>query len=134
MHVLQAAVNIVSRPVEPTCTHTHTHTQSRACAHHPLLSFTSHTSMHPSHPHAHIPHPHSPAEDIQYLTKLEVLTLSNNLLRSLPKGIAALRNLKVLDLENNRLESLIPDVSYLRNLTKLNIQSNNITYLPRGVG
>lgn len=82
--------------------------------------------------------PHFPvpalAEDVQYLTKLEVLTLSNNLLRSLPKGIAALRNLKVLDLENNRLESLIPDVSYLRNLTKLNIQSNNITYLPRGVG
>ena len=92
----------------------------------------------PSPPHSLPPPPHHhhspPAEDIQYLIKLEVLTLSNNLLRSLPKGIAALRNLKVLDLENNRLESLIPDVSYLRNLTKLNIQSNNITYLPRGVG
>lgn len=74
------------------------------------------------------------AEDIQKLTKLERLILSNNLLRHLPKGICALRELQVLDLDGNRLESLVSEISYLRSLKRLNVQSNRITYLPRGLG
>ena len=73
-------------------------------------------------------------EDIQKLTKLERLILSNNLMRHLPKGICALRELQVLDLDGNRLESLVSEISYLRSLKRLNVQSNRITYLPRGLG
>ena len=92
-------------------------------------------------------------EDIQELTRLEELILSNNAIRvrecggcgwhfgslswqpqSLPKGISALRNLRVLDLEGNKLEYLATEISYLRELQKLNVQSNRITNLPRGLG
>ena len=55
----------------------------------------------------------------------------NNAIRTLPKGIAALRSLGVLDLEGNKLEYLATEISYLRELQKLNVQSNRITHLQR---
>ena len=67
-------------------------------------------------------------EDIQELTRLETLVLSNNMIRvrenisqccfvlsivtqTLPKGVSALRNLRELDLEGNRLEYLATEIS-----------------------
>lgn len=49
-------------------------------------------------------------DDIQYLQKLEILTLSNNLLKKLPATIGNLQKLTVLDLEENKLEVLPDDI------------------------
>jgi len=65
---------------------------------------------------------------------LEVLILSNNLLKKLPAGIGQLQRIKLLDLEENYLESIPNEVGRLRELTKLILQSNNLTQLPRALG
>lgn len=47
---------------------------------------------------------------------LQVLILSNNLLKKLPHGIGNLRKLRELDLEENKLESLPNEIAYLKDL------------------
>lgn len=47
---------------------------------------------------------------------IQVLILSNNLLKKLPHGIGNLRKLRELDLEENKLESLPNEIAYLKDL------------------
>ena len=47
---------------------------------------------------------------------LQVLILSNNLLKKLPHGIGNLRKLRELDLEENKLECLPNEIAYLKDL------------------
>nr|XP_022907892.1 leucine-rich repeat protein soc-2 homolog [Onthophagus taurus] len=68
------------------------------------------------------------------LQSLEILILSNNLLRRVPPSIGNLRKLRVLDLEENRLETLPNDIGCLHELKKLIVQSNQLTSLPRAIG
>ncbi len=51
-----------------------------------------------------------------FLWFLQVLILSNNLLKKLPHGIGNLRKLRELDLEENKLESLPNEIAYLKDL------------------
>lgn len=53
---------------------------------------------------------------IVFLWYLQVLILSNNLLKKLPHGIGNLRKLRELDLEENKLESLPNEIAYLKDL------------------
>ena len=100
-------------------------------------------------------------DNIDRLQNLEVLTLSNNLLRvstpppsfalpidatdvcvyvlllwlqRLPGSIGNLSKLRILDLEENKLEQLPNEIGNLRNLTRLVVQSNQLTSLPRALG
>uniref|UniRef100_A0A183BFA6 Leucine rich repeats and death domain containing 1 n=1 Tax=Echinostoma caproni TaxID=27848 RepID=A0A183BFA6_9TREM len=45
-------------------------------------------------------------DDVEHLTNLEVLILSNNQLKRIPSTIQELRKLQVLDLEENHLDCL----------------------------
>lgn len=47
---------------------------------------------------------------------LQVLILSNNLLKKLPHGIGNLRKLRELDLEENKLECLPNEIAYPKEL------------------
>lgn len=53
---------------------------------------------------------------IVHSCSLQVLILSNNLLKKLPHGIGNLRKLRELDLEENKLESLPNEIAYLKDL------------------
>lgn len=73
-------------------------------------------------------------DDLQWLVNLEVLILSNNQLRRIPRVIGHLKKLRVLDLEENRIEVLPSEIEHLRTLERLILQSNNLTTLPRSIG
>ncbi len=68
------------------------------------------------------------------LISLQVLILSNNLLRKIPANIGQLQKLRILDLEENKLDSIPNEIGRLRELQKLILQSNSLTQLPRAIG
>ena len=64
-----------------------------------------------------------PAE-IRFLSKLEVLDLSNNAMAGLPAEIGQLTRLKTLDLSNNQLTGLPLELGQLTNLETLDLRGN----------
>jgi len=67
---------------------------------------------------------------IEYLFALHVLELSRNLLESLPASIGDLKNLCILDLENNSLRDLPDSMQNLTNLSILMLSKNKFTSFP----
>lgn len=65
-----------------------------------------------------------PAE-IRFLTKLEVLDLSDNGATGLPAEVGQLRHLKTLDLSNNRLTGLPLELGQLTGLETLDLRGND---------
>lgn len=59
---------------------------------------------------------------------LQVLILSNNLLKKLPHGIGNLRKLRELDLEENKLECLPNEIAYLKELQVCPAGGDNLTF------
>ena len=73
-------------------------------------------------------------QEIFQLTRLTRLEIKNNNLISLPFGIHKLSNLKKLDLRNNELRVLPNDIVHLKNLVKLQLWGNELTTLPSQIG
>ncbi|KAJ1439312.1 hypothetical protein B484DRAFT_415932 [Ochromonadaceae sp. CCMP2298] len=71
-----------------------------------------------------------PAELGDRLVSLEVLSLSNNHIVSLPDNIAQLTNLRELNLMYNRLVSLPPRIGYMCSLQKIGVANNQLEALP----
>lgn len=67
------------------------------------------------------------------LSKLSILNLSHNKIKSLPDSIFNLANLYNLQMENNLLVELSMKICQLNKLTCLNIKSNKITLLPKTI-
>jgi len=74
-------------------------------------------------------------DDLFYcLSSLNVLLLSNNLLRTLPQSDVLLSSLTLLKLSHNQLSSLPEHFgNNLLNLTELALDSNKLTYLPESL-
>ncbi|KAM4797931.1 uncharacterized protein ACH125_005068 [Urocitellus parryii] len=66
--------------------------------------------------------------------ELQVLILSNNLLKKLPQGLGNLKKLRELDIEENKLESLPNEIGYLQDLQNLVLTNNQLTILPKSIG
>jgi leucine-rich repeat protein SHOC2 len=87
-------------------------------------------------------------DDIDKLVNLEVLVVSNNLLRvscppnkqttfhiqRLPASIGNLARLRELDAEENEIETLPSEIGQLESLRKLWLQSNKISQMPVTIG
>ncbi|KAL7673905.1 hypothetical protein ACOME3_000183 [Neoechinorhynchus agilis] len=74
------------------------------------------------------------SENLWQFTQISRLSLSNNLLTSIPAGIKNMANLTFLDASNNRLESLPRELGDLANLRELIIDGNKIRELPMELG
>jgi internalin A len=68
--------------------------------------------------------------EIEQLTNLTSLDLSNNQLTTLPMNIGRLTDLTSLDLSNNQLTTLPMNIGQLTNLTSLDLSNNQLTILP----
>ncbi|MEM8641012.1 MAG: COR domain-containing protein, partial [Cyanobacteria bacterium P01_G01_bin.54] len=77
---------------------------------------------------------HSLPLEIEKLSHLTSLNLSNNKLSSLPPEIGKLSNLTSLDLSNNKIRSFPPEIGKLSNLTSLDLSNNKIRSLPPEIG
>ena len=67
-------------------------------------------------------------------TKLKRLELKNNRLSSIPEGLSRLTGLTELDLRNNELEQLPLDIGKLASITKIQLWGNNLILLPSEIG
>lgn len=67
------------------------------------------------------------------MSSLQVLSLRDTGLRTLPREMGALRCLKVLDVSGNRLTALPEEISELRALETLYASKNQIRLLPESV-
>ncbi len=63
--------------------------------------------------------------------QLEILEVSYNKLKKIPKEIKCLINLKELSFLGNLIEVIPREIKYLKNLEKLNLSDNQIVKLPR---
>ncbi|GAB7366569.1 hypothetical protein MBLNU230_g8555t1 [Neophaeotheca triangularis] len=81
------------------------------------------------HPHISLTEPPS-EEEFTTLTPSIQLYLAGNWLRSLPSELFGLENLNVLSLRNNSLEEIPRGIDKLRKLKELNIAQNNVSVLP----
>ena len=72
--------------------------------------------------------------NIIYLPLLEHLSLSCNLLESLPDSISSMQNLKALDVSQNRIRYLPPAIGNLRNIQVLSANQNKLKSLPYSLG
>ncbi|XP_020240789.1 plant intracellular Ras-group-related LRR protein 7 isoform X3 [Asparagus officinalis] len=68
------------------------------------------------------------------LRSLKVLTLDGNRLRNLPDELGALSRLEQLSITNNILICLPNTVGHLHNLLILNVSSNKLKSLPESIG
>ncbi|KAK7098966.1 malignant fibrous histiocytoma-amplified sequence 1 homolog [Littorina saxatilis] len=69
-------------------------------------------------------------QELEVLTDLEELKISECNLPYVPPAIWCLKQLKVLDLSRNKINILPPEVGNLVELRRLNLQQTNITSLP----
>ncbi|XP_025025951.1 leucine-rich repeat-containing protein 63-like [Python bivittatus] len=67
------------------------------------------------------------------MRNLKFLTVSFNLLTTLPVELFTLPNLQSLDVSYNELEYIPNEIQNLRNLTYLNVEGNLLYYLPCGI-
>jgi Leucine-rich repeat (LRR) protein len=72
--------------------------------------------------------------EIEKLSRLINLDLSNNQLTALPPEIGKLSELTDLYLNQNQLTALPPEIGMLRELTSLGLYSNQLTVLPPEIG
>lgn len=68
--------------------------------------------------------------DISNLINLQTLLLYGNEIAEIPDAIVRLDKLKVLDLSRNQLKSVPDTITKLHNLTTINISSNQLTSFP----
>lgn len=71
---------------------------------------------------------------IHYYKALKKLTLKNNLLRTIPKGIKNVKSLEILNVEGNRINKISNFLGQNACLRELNLAENNITELPGEIG
>lgn len=71
--------------------------------------------------------------NIDKLTFLENLQISNNQLKSLPLGVGKLRSLEAIHAANNNIESLPEDVDVWFYLSTLSLTNNKIKELPKNI-
>lgn len=69
-------------------------------------------------------------EEINSLTNLTSIELSNNGFTELPDLVFKLNQLRYLDIRNNKIKLLSNKILELKNLKELNISNNQITQLP----
>lgn len=65
--------------------------------------------------------------ELWQLTNLQMLNLFGNRLKTLPTEIAHLKNLQTLDLEANSFSNLPKEIGQLKKLTTLNLRNNNFS-------
>ena len=75
-----------------------------------------------------------PVELLRLAPTLRTLTISWNMLSSIPASIGRLRRLETLDLSFNRLEILPPQLCCLYNLKSLCLSDNDLLQLPDAMG
>lgn len=73
-------------------------------------------------------------ESVRQVSRLRVLDLHTNRLRSLPPGLFALRSLAELRLHRNELRELPREIWGLRSLRVLVLSQNRLVTLPREIG
>ena len=71
--------------------------------------------------------------ELNQLTQLQSLNLSDNRLKTVLNSISRLTQLQSLDLNNNRLTTLPPALGRLTQLTSLDLRNNAITDPPPDV-
>jgi len=71
--------------------------------------------------------------EIANLSQLKVLNLANNQFKRFPTAILALKNLENLNLSANCLDELPDEIRELSSLTELNIQGNSSIPLPKSI-
>ncbi|RYH29723.1 leucine-rich repeat domain-containing protein [archaeon] len=75
-----------------------------------------------------------PSEFCTELPKLEILSVENNLLTSLPDTLTTLTSLRELNLVNNKLEYLPDRIGFLCSLQKISLNNNCLRALPASFG
>lgn len=73
-------------------------------------------------------------EALKHLKCLTVLSLSQNLLTTLPKELGALVSLRQLDVGNNKLTSLPNEIKFLSQLQVLKANNNRISTITESIG
>jgi Leucine-rich repeat (LRR) protein len=71
---------------------------------------------------------------VDTLSNINLLSFSNNNIKSLPKNIGNLKSLRALSLDENNITSLPESFGNLENLKDLYLEDNNITSLPESFG
>lgn len=71
--------------------------------------------------------------ELDHISKLSVLQLSNNNINALPVHMNRLRNLTVLEIASNQLTRLAAAIGKCTDLQKLNIAHNKIKTIPRSI-
>ncbi|KAM6127507.1 LOW QUALITY PROTEIN: leucine-rich repeat and IQ domain-containing protein 4 [Phoenicopterus ruber ruber] len=75
-----------------------------------------------------------PLQICEYLHHVELLGLSDNNLKCLPKEIANLTKLKEIYLQKNRFKSFPKDLCHIANLEIIDLEQNLISLIPEQVG
>ncbi|NEO37599.1 MAG: leucine-rich repeat protein [Moorea sp. SIOASIH] len=73
-------------------------------------------------------------DNINDISNLNQLDLSDNKLNKLPESIGNISNLTRLDLSSNQLTSLPESIGNISNLTRLDLWSNQLNNLPESIG
>ncbi|KAM6064415.1 leucine-rich repeat and IQ domain-containing protein 4 isoform 2-T2 [Theristicus caerulescens] len=69
-------------------------------------------------------------KEIVNLTKLKEIYLQKNRFKSIPKELCHIANLEIIDLEQNLISFIPEEVGFLTNLVKLFLASNNLSSIP----
>eukprot|EP00923_Selenidium_pygospionis_P056402 GHVN01098450.1.p1 GENE.GHVN01098450.1~~GHVN01098450.1.p1 ORF type:complete len:1369 (-),score=138.50 GHVN01098450.1:23-4129(-) len=76
---------------------------------------------------------HFPANLGRCLNKLETLRLSKNMLKTLSEEICIFKNLKVLFVDRNKIETISPSIQNLQKLETLCLCANQLQAIPREI-
>lgn len=69
-------------------------------------------------------------DGIEHLTMLEILDVTSNSLKTLPKNLGSLENIRMLNICGNKLRHLPESLGRLHHLETLDCSSNRLTVLP----
>ncbi|KAG7035347.1 LRR repeats and ubiquitin-like domain-containing protein [Cucurbita argyrosperma subsp. argyrosperma] len=73
-------------------------------------------------------------DGLAFLKRLTVLSLSHNLLTTLPSALGSLTSLKQLHVTNNKLTSIPDEIRFLIQLEVLKVSNNRISIVPSTLG